>query len=234
MTPTEFHREIEPAILYLGTPVVLVATLNEDGSTNVAPMSSAWWLGWTCVLGFDASSKTPRNLLRTGECVLNLPSAALVAQVDRLACLSASDPLPRHKSMLGYRSETDKFAAAGLTAVPSLAVAPARIRECPIQLEAVLESSRAIGLNDPNLRAPAVSIEVRIVKVHATETVLSDVFENRIDASKWRPLIMTFRQFFTTGQRIHGSKLSGPPEEVYAGRTPRRRAPSPSIVDRPT
>jgi flavin reductase (DIM6/NTAB) family NADH-FMN oxidoreductase RutF len=231
MTPTELHREIAPAILYFGTPVVVISTLNEDATTNIAPMSSAWWLGWTCVLGFDASSKTPQNLLRTGECVLNLPSAALVAHVDRLACLSASDPLPLHKSMLGYRSATDKFAASGLTPIPSVTVTPARIRECPVQLEAVFVSSRPIGSNDPNMRVPAISIEVRIVKVHATETILSDVFENRIDASKWQPLIMTFRQFFTTGHSIHGSKLSAPPEEAYGGRAPQRRGSAPPIGD---
>ena len=39
------HQSIEPAILYFGTPVVLVSTLNEDGSANLAPMSSAFWLG---------------------------------------------------------------------------------------------------------------------------------------------------------------------------------------------
>jgi flavin reductase (DIM6/NTAB) family NADH-FMN oxidoreductase RutF len=217
------HREIEPAILYLGTPVVLVTTENEDGSTNISPMSSAWWLGWTCMLGFDASSKTPQNLLRTGQCVLNLPSAELVGSVDRLACLSGSDPLPRHKTMLGYRSEPDKFAAAGLTAVPSAEVRPGRIAECPIQLEAVVESHRRIGANDPRLLVPSVAVEVRIVRVHAAEGVLSPDYENRIDAARWRPLIMTLRQFFATGDAIHGSRLAAPPEEAYAGRAPRRR-----------
>ena len=57
------HQTIEPAILYFGTPVVLVSTLNEDGSPNLAPMSSAWWLGWRAVLGFGASSKTPQNMV---------------------------------------------------------------------------------------------------------------------------------------------------------------------------
>src|SRR5688500_20352929 len=79
------HRTVEPAILYFGTPVVLVSSQNEDGSANVAPMSSAWWLGWSCVLGFGARSKTPANILRTGECVLNLPSVEQVGAVDRLA-----------------------------------------------------------------------------------------------------------------------------------------------------
>ncbi|MFT6581788.1 MAG: flavin reductase (DIM6/NTAB) family NADH-FMN oxidoreductase RutF [Alphaproteobacteria bacterium] len=29
---------IDPAILYWGTPVVLVSTVNEDGAPNLAPM----------------------------------------------------------------------------------------------------------------------------------------------------------------------------------------------------
>ena len=33
------HQSITPAILYLGTPVVLVSTVNENGSYNLAPMS---------------------------------------------------------------------------------------------------------------------------------------------------------------------------------------------------
>jgi flavin reductase (DIM6/NTAB) family NADH-FMN oxidoreductase RutF len=32
------HRSIEPAILYVGTPVVLVSSINPDGSANLAPM----------------------------------------------------------------------------------------------------------------------------------------------------------------------------------------------------
>ncbi len=42
MEPT---RSIKPSILYFGTPVVLLSTHNEDGSTNLTPMSSAWTLG---------------------------------------------------------------------------------------------------------------------------------------------------------------------------------------------
>ena len=35
------HVVGEPSILYLGTPVVLISTENEDGSANLGPMSSA-------------------------------------------------------------------------------------------------------------------------------------------------------------------------------------------------
>ena len=58
---------IEPAILYFGTPVVLIGTCNEDDSYNLAPMSSAWWVGWRCMLGLAANSKTTENVIRSGE-----------------------------------------------------------------------------------------------------------------------------------------------------------------------
>ena len=40
------HVMSEPNILYFGTPVVVLSTVNEDGSYNLAPMSSVFWLGW--------------------------------------------------------------------------------------------------------------------------------------------------------------------------------------------
>jgi flavin reductase (DIM6/NTAB) family NADH-FMN oxidoreductase RutF len=112
------HVSIEPSILYFGTPVVLISTVNDDGTFNLAPMSSAFWLGWRCVLGLDASSKTPQNMLRTGECVLNLPSVHEVGAVNRLAKLTGVDPVPACKVDRGYRYEPKKFEAAGLTPAP--------------------------------------------------------------------------------------------------------------------
>ncbi len=100
----------EPPILYVGTPVVLISTCNEDGSPNLAPMSSAFWLGWRGVLGLDRSSKTVANMIRTNQCVLNLPSVAQVDAVDRIALTTGSEILPPHKVARGYRFEKDKFA----------------------------------------------------------------------------------------------------------------------------
>jgi flavin reductase (DIM6/NTAB) family NADH-FMN oxidoreductase RutF len=95
------HTTIEPSILYFGTPVVLVSTLNDDGSTNIAPMSSAWWLGWSCMLGLDASSKTTENLRRNHECVLNLPADHNVSNVNRLAMLTGSQSVPLFAQQVG-------------------------------------------------------------------------------------------------------------------------------------
>ncbi|MEZ5227013.1 MAG: pyridoxamine 5'-phosphate oxidase family protein [Acidimicrobiales bacterium] len=79
------HRTIDPKVLYLGTPVVLLSTVNEDGTPNLAPMSSVWWLGRTAVLGLGMSSHTVANLRRTGECVINAVPSSMVDHVDRIA-----------------------------------------------------------------------------------------------------------------------------------------------------
>lgn len=95
------HKVVEPKILYFGTPVVLISTVNEDQSANLAPMSSAWWLNQSCMLGMSSSSQTVANLLRERECVLNLPSSELVRAVDRLALLIGSKSCTRAQGSSG-------------------------------------------------------------------------------------------------------------------------------------
>ena len=212
------HVTVDPAILYLGTPVVLVSSLNEDGTPNLAPMSSAWWLGRSCMLGFGARSKTPQNILRTGECVLNLPSVAQVAAVDRLARTTGSNPVPPHKVAMGYRHEADKLGLAELTGIASDLVAPPRVRECPVQLEAVLESTHRLAESDPDRRGHLIGIEVRVVRVHVEESIVMAGTRDRIDPTKWRPLIMSFCQFFGLGEMVHPSRLAEIPESAYRPR----------------
>jgi flavin reductase (DIM6/NTAB) family NADH-FMN oxidoreductase RutF len=212
---------IEPSILYFGTPVVLTGTTNEDGSPNLAPISCVWWLGWSCVLG----SKTTRNLERERQCMLNLPSAQLVSAVDRLACLTGSNPIPGHKKKMGYRFEPNKFEVAGLTPVASDLVKAPRVKECPVQLEAVVENIRPYGENDPGMPFAAVAIEVR-VRVHESLVVTGK--PNRVDPEKWRPLITSFRQYFGLGSSVHPSKFSEFPEEAFA---PNRFPSEPGSLD---
>jgi len=208
------HINVEPSILYFGTPVFLISTQNLDGSTNVAPMSSAWWLGWNCMLGLGARSHTAQNLLREEECVLNLPSVEMVGAVNRLARLTGSDPVPPHKVAMGYRHERDKLGAAGLSAIPSDLVSAQRVVECPVQLEAVLESTRPFG-NRPDKASTAVAFEVRIVRTHIDERILMEGFENRIDPDKWRPLIMSFCEFYGLDRKVWRSTLAEIPEAAY-------------------
>lgn len=214
------HTVIDPAILYFGTPVVLVSSENEDGSPNLAPMSSAWWLGRSCMLGFGARSHTPANILRTGECVLNLPSVDQVAAVNRLARTTGSSPVPPHKIAMGYRHERDKFGVSGLTPVPADHVTPPRVVECPVQLEAVLEGSHQLARSDPDRKGNLIALEVRIVRVHVDEAIRLAGYHDRIDPDLWRPLIMSFCQFYGTGARLQHSTLAEIPESAYR---PRRK-----------
>lgn len=217
------HRQINPPILYLGTPVVLISTMNEDGTANLSPMSSAWWLGWSCMLGLDASSQTTQNLIRTGECVLNLPSAKEVAHVDRLARKTASDPMPPHKIAMQWEIEKDKFGVAGLTPEPSIDVAPPRVLECPVQLEAELVNTYEFAANDPRMGIPTRALEVRVSRVHADESLLSTTHEDRFEPDSWNPLIMSFLNFYARGENIHPSHLAKIPQEAWAGRRPQRK-----------
>jgi flavin reductase (DIM6/NTAB) family NADH-FMN oxidoreductase RutF len=200
------HKTIDPTILYFGTPVALISSLNEDGSTNLAPMSSAWWLGWSCMLGLGTMGRTSENLSRTRECVINLPSQDQVAQVDRLAMTTGADPVPERKLQWGYRHEADKFRVAGLTETPSVVVAPSRVLECPVQMEGIVHDVRPFGKN-----VAANAFEVHIVKLHVDESLLtpgSDPARPHIDPVKWRPLIMSFCRFFGVGDEVHPSRLA--------------------------
>ena len=208
------HIAIEPSILYLGTPVVLIATLNEDRTPNIAPMSSAWWLGWNCMLGLGAKGHTAANLLRERECVLNLPSVHNVDAVNRLARTTGSDPVPPQKIAMGYTHVKDKFAQANLTPTPSDLVSPPRIAECPIHLEAVLETHHPFG-HRPDKPTTAIAVEVRIVRAHVDTALLLEGHENRIDPDRWRPLLMSFCHFYGLGERLQDSVLAQIPESAY-------------------
>ena len=198
------HKTIDPTILYFGTPVALISTLNLDGSPNLAPMSSAWWLGWSCMLGLGQMGQTSENLIRTRECVINLPSADLVTHVDRLALTTGKDPVPEKKQQWGYRHEADKFGTAGLTPAKSETVAPPRVAECPVQMEGIVHDWRPFGKN-----VGANAFEVHIVKLHVEESLLADVGPRpHIDPVRWRPLIMSFCRFFELGGEVHPSRLA--------------------------
>jgi flavin reductase (DIM6/NTAB) family NADH-FMN oxidoreductase RutF len=211
------HKTIDPTILYFGTPVAIISSLNQDGSPNIAPMSSAWWLGWSCMLGLGAMGQTSDNLIRTRECVINLPSEDQVAHVDRLALTTGKDPVPEKKRDWGYRHEADKFTIAGLTPAASVAVAPPRIRECPVQMEGIVHDVRAFGKN-----VNANMFEVHVVKLHVDEDLLMENGRH-IDPVKWRPLIMSFCRFFGLGAEVHRSRLAESPFVQMAGAPPSQR-----------
>ncbi|MFZ0818223.1 MAG: flavin reductase family protein [Candidatus Sulfotelmatobacter sp.] len=186
-------RTIEPKILYFGNPVALISSLNEDGSTNLAPISSFWALGWTAVLGLLDETKTAENMENHAECVVNVPSPDMWPAVEKLAPLTGKDPVPQIKAKQ-FRFVGDKFGAAGLTPMASETVRPARIAECPVQMEARVTRLHKMAGEKLRQLGGGVAAEVEIVRVHvASEFVLGD---NYVDPGKWSPLIYNFRHYF--------------------------------------
>ncbi|PXX59198.1 flavin reductase (DIM6/NTAB) family NADH-FMN oxidoreductase RutF [Nocardia tenerifensis] len=196
------HRVVDLKVLYFGTPVVLISTRNPDGTANLAPMSSAWWLGDQCMLGMNTASQTTQNMLRERECVLNLPAADLADAVDRLALLTGSPVRTPHRIEKGYRYEPDKFGAAGLHPVPADLVGAPRVAECPIQLECESLSAEPFGV-DTGVTAHTV----RVLRAHVADDLIVPGTAH-VDQLRWDPLIMKFCEFFGGGTRLRPSRLA--------------------------
>ncbi|QRV28412.1 flavin reductase family protein [Streptomyces californicus] len=188
------HVTVTPSILYFGTPVVLLSTENENGSFNLAPMSSAWALGHVIVLGLGAEGQTAHNLRSRRDLVVNLPGPAQWPAVERLAPLTGRTPVPASKRG-SFRFEPDKFAAAGLRPQPSERVRPPRVAECPMQLEARVAQAR------PDSSGDFLIVEARVLRVHADPRIVVSGSQH-IDPAAWSPLIYNFRHYYGLGPEL--------------------------------
>lgn len=190
------HITINPPVLYFGTPVVLIVTRNPDGRANITPMSSAWALGSSVVLGLSSAGQGAINLRREGECTLNFPSADLWRKVEAIAPTTGADPVPPYKAQTGFRHEADKFALGGFSAQDSVTVAPPRIRDCPLQCEARLLACHA-SAQPTTADAPSTPllIEVAVTRVHAAAAMVRPGTDH-IDPAQWNPLYYVFRHYF--------------------------------------
>jgi len=120
--------------LVLPRPIAWVSTRSASGVDNLAPHSF-----------FTVASDEPpivqftsigakdslRNVLETGEFVVNLVSYALREQAN----LTATD----------YPPDTSEFDAVGIQREASLTVRPWRVAGSPAALECVLEDTRSFG-----------------------------------------------------------------------------------------
>lgn len=190
-TASTQRRRITPSVLYPGTPVLLMTTLNDDGSSNISPLSSFWALGNRVVLGLGVQGQGYRNLQLRNECVLNFPSSGQAAQVEAIARATGCDPVPPARQAMGYVHVRDKFALAGFSPVASTHVAPMAIAECPLQVEVSVMAMHPPGEDDGQ---GFVIVEGRVRCVHAHEAI-TIAGTQHIDVAHWKPLIYLFRHY---------------------------------------
>lgn len=108
------------------TPVVIVTTINREGTPNAAIKS---WLmpigGEPNLIMFACNMRhhTAQNILETREFVVNIPNN----DIAKKTLITAED----------YPSGIDEIKEAGLTAIPSVKVKPPSIAECIAHIECV-------------------------------------------------------------------------------------------------
>ncbi|GFP53349.1 uncharacterized protein YdfE [Trichoderma asperellum] len=217
------HQTISPSIFYWGTVVALITTENGNGTFNICPMSSAWWLGNRCMLGLGIGSQTMVNLRRTKQCVINLPSDDINDAVNALARTTGAADITTvepdagylyFKRMNGYTYVADKFSHANLMAQASELVRPARIAECPAQMEAEL-----VGVYDMCRDSDAkgsMALEVKVVHTHVDDSIRMEGHNNVIDPDLWRPMIMSFQELYGLNPgKVAPSVLAQIEEEKY-------------------
>ncbi|MBT9492277.1 MAG: flavin reductase family protein [Paucibacter sp.] len=188
------QRVIEPSVLYFGTPVALISSVNPDGGSNLSPISSVWALADRLVIGLGLEGQAIANLMRDGGCVVNLPNAELWPHVERLARATGRQAVPAGKAAMGYSHVADKFALAGLHRLRSELVNADRVSECPLQIEARL--SQTPDMAAAEARGFAI-VELTVLRVHAHATI-THLDSHHIDTTRWQPLLYVFRHYCGT------------------------------------
>ena len=129
---TEYQRYKLMASLIVPRPIALVTTLGETGVVNAAPFSMFNMLGEEPPIVMISVNRmddgrlkdTAANIVRTQQFVVHIADEAMAERMHR-----CGDRLPPDASELDH---------AGLTALPSKAVAPPRIAEAPVAFECTL------------------------------------------------------------------------------------------------
>ena len=130
-------KSLKPTIALLLTPVVLVTCQDEGAKPNIIT------LAWVGVANSDPpmisiAIRPERHshgiIKRTGEFVANLPTTAILKEMDFCGVASGS--------------KVDKFSMTHLTPLPAGKVKAPLIKECPVNLECRVKQVLALGSHD--------------------------------------------------------------------------------------
>lgn len=153
-------------------PVAWVSSLSADGVANLAPFSFFQMITATPptlmispLVQRDGSMKdTARNILHSGEFVVNLVSYALRDAMNQTS--------------FGYDGETSEFEACGIAALPSQFVKAPRVAGVPVSFECRLVSCTPYPLEQPSCYV----ILGEVVAAHIDEAILGH--DGQVDPSK--------------------------------------------------
>ena len=186
-------KNVKLGSFYYGFPVFLVTTTDANsGSVNVCAASSSISLGDKIIIGISKGGKTHANLLAGSDVVINIPAPFLWEKVEAIGRLTGGDTLSEAQLKWGVEICHDKLAKTGLSTEASVSVTPPRIVECPIQAECKLA-----GTTD---KGRFILAELDIAHTWIDTDLLDK--DDRLDSSRWKPLIYNFREYSTTGETL--------------------------------
>jgi flavin reductase (DIM6/NTAB) family NADH-FMN oxidoreductase RutF len=158
-------------------PIAWVSTVDAEGRANLAPFSffnaigsnpPALSVAITYTASPDRRKDTLRNILATGEFVVNIVSEELADAMNRTA--------------VDYPPDVDEFAVAGLTPARSALVRPSRVAESPASFECRLFSSVPVG-DGPG---SATLVIGTVARIHLRDGLMDA--RHRIDLRGLRPI----------------------------------------------
>jgi len=112
-------------------PVVLITTVNREGTPNAAVKTNFMTVGSMTKYAFCCSPEhhTYQNIMETGEFVINVPTEDIIGKVLKAAIITEK-PCP---------AGLNEIERAGLTPIPSEKVRPPRVKECGAHYECLLD-----------------------------------------------------------------------------------------------
>jgi flavin reductase (DIM6/NTAB) family NADH-FMN oxidoreductase RutF len=172
-------QPLSPAIeVPFGTSVAIVTTIDAHGDVTLEIVRGSWSLRAHVVLAVRAASPSARNLAERGELVINLPDATMHETVRLLAS-----------------SDSSASAASTLPRNVSEQVAPPRLADCPIQMEALVTTTLA-----PD-SAGFIVVVAHVVVLHAHGDIV-DAETQSVDAARWSPLLYSLGEYRGVGAEL--------------------------------
>ena len=157
-------------------PIGWISSISADGIPNLAPFSFFNAVGedpphvmFSTVRTNNKNKDTLNNVLETKQFVVNMVTEDIVEKMNRTSEIVAPD--------------VDEFQLAGLTAIPSIKVQPARVAESAITMECELVHHYIL---EDHKNGGATVIFGRIVMFHVDESVLLDDF--KINLQTYKPV----------------------------------------------
>jgi len=170
-----------PSTLFYPCPVVLVTCVDDEGRPNIITLA---WVGVACSdpptisFGIRSNRYSYRLIERSGEFVVNMPTLSILKETDYCGRVSGRDH--------------DKFEETKLTPEPASKVKAPLIKECPVNLECVLQQIVELGSHSLFLG--------RVVALHVEQSLLDA--NGHIDYSKAQPFVYNQGEYWDLGKKM--------------------------------